>query len=64
MKGKLCDGFKGLWISSIILMIFGIVSIIIGLLIENPFLLIGIVIIILAILLMIPHEYIDKKVIK
>jgi len=61
MKGKICDDDKGLLLFSIIFAVFGIVSIIIGF-IELPFFPIGIAMVILAILIMIPHEYIDKDI--
>lgn len=61
MKGKICDGDKGLLLFSIIFTVFGIISMIIGFK-ELPFFPVGVVMVILAISIMIPHEYIDKKI--
>ena len=61
MKGKICDDDKGLLLFSIIFAVFGIISIIIGF-IELPFFQVGIVMIILSILIMVPHEYMDKEI--
>ena len=61
MKGKICDGDKGLLLFSIIFTVFGIISMIIGFK-ELPFFPVGVVMVILAILIIIPHEYIDKEI--
>lgn len=60
MKGKICDGDKGLLFFSIIFAVFGIISMIIGF-IELPFFPVGVAMIVLAILIIIPHEYIDDN---
>jgi len=60
MKGKLCDGVLGDAFFSLIFIFMGIACIIIGLFGVVPFLVIGVGLILLCILIIIPHEYIDN----
>lgn len=65
MKGQLGDGNKGFIYIGIFLLIYGsscIISFLLFDFVMFPFLILGSILATLGIIVLIPHEYIDKKI--